>query len=578
MAMEVQVPVDPLLQGRILVVDLIRPDFWRPVGISIASLLVYAPWDPGIPALVHDFWACVSALCASAPHSWALLGDCNLTLSSSESLARAEPNHLKRDAYLACLHAADGYDVWQTQLDADARTSYTCRSYTGHGQSIIDRLAVSRRGTLTATCLVPRDFIPATDHRPVLARIALSVPTHLAGHSPHLASSYSPPPYPPRFRYPKKTDTAKFQAFAQRVDDAVAGERLADQPVTDDASFTRRYLALTRILRSCGADTFDLPQTPPPRPQRPTTPHIRAILLEIHHINQLIAALRQGYLQRLVGRHAWVTPYLRGFQAQPGAPPSWHPDHSSLCLSYLTSLRRTLQRLRYRAERSELERRATRSSRARVDAVLMGGLEQAPLCPDGIKAQTINYFTELFRRAPRAPSLKPWLDTPSVRSIRSRVADHPFSWPQILTLQDLRFLLRKGNPRPAPGPDLWEKWCVRTLSDSSLSLVLDLVNYDITTSTFPECVKPTLLSTIFKRGPRTDLTNYRGITCSNLLKNLPFAWLNHLLSPYLTAQQILPQTQIATQPGVQARDLTSFLSQVEVFSHRHKRPLYLLAP
>ncbi|PIL26788.1 hypothetical protein GSI_11124 [Ganoderma sinense ZZ0214-1] len=420
--------------------------------------------------------------------------------SRHSSMIFGQPNHLKRDAYLACLHAADGYDVWQTQLDADARTSYTCRSYTGHGQSIIDRLAVSRRGTLTATCLVPRDFIPATDHRPVLARIALSVPTHLAGHSPHLASSYSPPPYPPRFRYPKKTDTAKFQAFAQRVDDAVAGERLADQPA------------------------------PPPRPQRPTTPHIRAILLEIHHINQLIAALRQGYLQRLVGRHAWVTPYLRGFQAQPG-----HYNASAIVLS----------------------------------VTFVTG-------PDGIKAQTINYFTELFRRAPRAPSLKPWLDAPSVRSIRSRVADHPFSWPQILTLQDLRFLLRKGNPRPAPGPDLWEKWCVRTLSDSSLSLVLDLVNYEITTSTFPECVKPTLLSTIFKRGPRTDLTNYRGITCSNLLKNLPFAWLNHLLSPYLTAQQILPQTQIATQPGVQARDLTSFLSQVEVFSHRHKRPLYLL--
>nr|VWO99263.1 MRP-like transporter [Ganoderma boninense] len=196
--------------------------------------------------------------------------------------------------------------------------------------------------------------------------------------------------------------------------------------------------------------------------------------------------------------------------------------------------------------------------------------------PDEIKAQTVNYFTELFRRTSRAPSAKPWMDTPSVRAIRARVADHPFSWPQPLTLQDLRFLLRKGNPRPAPGPDLWEKWCVRSLSDYSLSLVLDLVNYEITDSHIPECVKPAALSTIFKRGPRTDLANYRGISCSNLLKNLPFAWLNHLLSRYLTAQQILPQTQIATQPGVQARDLTSFLSQVEAYAHRRKQPLYLL--
>ena len=137
-------------------------------------------------------------------------------------------------------------------------------------------------------------------------------------------------------------------------------------------------------------------------------------------------------------------------------------------------------------------------------------------------------------------------------------------------------MLRKGNPRPAPGPDLWEKWCIRSLSDTSLSLVLDLVNYEISASHFPDCVKPVIMSTIFKRGPRTDLANYRGITCSNLVKNLPFAWLNHLLSRYLMAQQVLPQTQIATQPGVQARDLTSFLSQVETYAHRCKQPLYLL--
>ena len=79
-------------------------------------------------------------------------------------------------------------------------------------------------------------------------------------------------------------------------------------------------------------------------------------------------------------------------------------------------------------------------------------------------------------------------------------------------------MLRKGNPRPAPGPDLWEKWCIRSLSDTSLSLVLDLVNYEISASHFPDCVKPVIMSTIFKRGPRTDLANYRGITCSNLCR------------------------------------------------------------
>ncbi|GJE96473.1 hypothetical protein PsYK624_126700 [Phanerochaete sordida] len=137
-------------------------------------------------------------------------------------------------------------------------------------------------------------------------------------------------------------------------------------------------------------------------------------------------------------------------------------------------------------------------------------------------------------------------------------------------------MLRKGNSRPSPGPDLWEKWCTKSLSDTSLALVLDLVNYEIVHSHFPASVKPATMSTIFKRGSRTDLSNYRGITCSNLMKNLPFAWLNHNLVPYLAEHDILPQSQIATQPGVQARDLTSFLAQAETYARRHKQPLYML--
>ncbi len=84
------------------------------------------------------------------------------------------------------------------------------------------------------------------------------------------------------------------------------------------------------------------------------------------------------------------------------------------------------------------------------------------------------------------------------------------------------------------------------------------------------------MTTIFKRGSRTDLSNYRGITCSNLIKNLPFAWLNYLLSMYITTTGILPETQVATQPGVQARDLTSFLSQVDAYARRHNIPLFAL--
>ncbi|KAI0372496.1 hypothetical protein BV20DRAFT_925147, partial [Pilatotrama ljubarskyi] len=194
--------------------------------------------------------------------------------------------------------------------------------------------------------------------------------------------------------------------------------------------------------------------------------------------------------------------------------------------------------------------------------------------PSGVKDATTRYFSTLFSRTPRVPSQKPWMTTPSIQRIREQTALSPFTWPRLLTLADLRTLLRKGNPRPAPGPDLWEKWCVKTLSDGALSLVLDLVNYEISTSHFPESVKPAIMSTIFKRGARTDLANYRGITCSNLIKNLPFAWLNQLLATYATRHGILPETQVATQPGVQARDLLSFLSQRKGFDRLEPEGFY----
>nr|VWO97891.1 Cytochrome P450 3A13 [Ganoderma boninense] len=424
-----------------------------------------------------------------------IIGDCNVTLTPAESSVNANPTHVKQQAYLSCLNAADGYDVWQTQHDADARTSYTCRSNNDQGRTVIDRAAVSRRGTFTASCSVPGDFIPATDHRPVLAQISLSVPRHLAGHTPRL-QPFPRPSYPPRFRYPKRADTYRFSDFADRVDAAVQEEHLADQPVTDDASFTIRYSALTRILRLCGTDSFELPRPPPPSPSmRPSTPHIRQIVLEIRHVNQLIASLRQGYFLTFIACHEWAIQYLSGFHSQPQSPPSWHHDHNPAFQSYLTSLRRSLQRLRFRAERDELDRRATRSSKACIDAALLGGSTKRlfvhahdtdgppaalqhphdPLTfvtgPEDIKQSTVRYFTELFRQTPRAPSAKPWISSPSVQQIKARTAEHPFLWPQPLTLPDFRSLLRKGNPRPAPGPDLWEKWCIKSLSDDSLTLV-----------------------------------------------------------------------------------------------------------
>jgi hypothetical protein len=96
------------------------------------------------------------------------------------------------------------------------------------------------------------------------------------------------------------------------------------------------------------------------------------------------------------------------------------------------------------------------------------------------------------------------------------------------------------------------------------------------TSHFPDVVKLSTISTIFKRSSRLDLSNYRGICCSNFLLGTPFMWLNRCLVPYLVKQSVLPPGQIATQPGIQGHDLTSFFAQLESWASREKVPLFAL--
>lgn len=74
---------------------------------------------------------------------------------------------------------------------------------------------------------------------------------------------------------------------------------------------------------------------------------------------------------------------------------------------------------------------------------------------------------------------------------------------------------------------------VKALNGFAFSQVARLWNRSIRTSRWPACVKPSYLSTIRKRGDATELANYRGVCTSSLQMNIPFVWMNALLTPYL---------------------------------------------
>ncbi|KAK1215270.1 hypothetical protein PQX77_022130 [Marasmius sp. AFHP31] len=52
--------------------------------------------------------------------------------------------------------------------------------------------------------------------------------------------------------------------------------------------------------------------------------------------------------------------------------------------------------------------------------------------------------------------------------------------------------------------------------------------------------------------------------------------MNSKLVPYLTRHNVIPETQLASHPGAQSRDVISFLSQIESWSFRSHTPLYAL--
>jgi hypothetical protein len=270
----------------------------------------------------------------------------------------------------------------------------------------------------------------------------------------------------------------------------------------------------------------------------------------------------------------------------------------SFC-EYLVSKRRRLNKELYAEKMREIFSRAKLQGRNRMIAALRGGStkklaatgvfvslpqvisvcndpDTLPSDPETVMEETREYFSTLYGRLPPVSVPKPWLTTPSVLNVKDRVQADPFEWPKPASVARFRALLRKGNQKPSPGPDQWEKWCVKALSDNALSLVLDLHNYVVMNSRFPGDLKDMWITMFHKRGLRTDLENWRGLFLSNFLANSPISWLTTELTAYSSRIGIVPETQVAVQQGVQTRDLMSFLAGIQTWSERHKETIYAL--
>jgi hypothetical protein len=345
------------------------------------------------------------------------------------------------------------------------------------------------------------------------------------------------------------------------VDEKIIAKSIHDSPVICDNSFILRYNALTLIFKECGDAIFGRVK----RNKRAishfvTLPRIQRIQSDIKHLGGALRMTQERFSGEVSRTSLMVYQrYLTKFQAE--------PDKSTNFRSFLLSQKRTLHKSLYNERMSEIYARTHTTDKKRVAGVLHGGSAKKMMSngdyfgmptalishdgdtlvtdPEMVKSVTKDYWSKLYTRQDTPDVPKPWLSTPSVIDVCKRVEAEPFQWPVPSNITNFRAMLRRGNHRPAPGPDEWEKWCIKNLPDFALSLVLDLHNYEVMNSKFPGDIKDMWLTYLHKRGICTNLINYHGLMLSNFLANSPMTWLNLKLIPYVAKLNVIPETQVA---------------------------------
>jgi hypothetical protein len=120
--------------------------------------------------------------------------------------------------------------------------------------------------------------------------------------------------------------------------------------------------------------------------------------------------------------------------------------------------------------------------------------------PSEVKTETCKYWENLYAQQPIPNIEKPWLLTKSVKDVHDHVLSDPFQWPRKANITDFHVLIRKGNMRPSPGPDGMEKWCIKSLTNYSLTPILELHNYMTINSCFLGNIKDMYLTMFHKQG------------------------------------------------------------------------------
>jgi hypothetical protein len=606
-----KVPPTTSSSDRIAAVDLTIPTS-DGHGKQVRVIGIYAPARPiGNGRNLTDFWSQVQKL-TRIDHDWVVLGDFNAYLNPWEEMGGSIRGYMAvldslRKAYRVFLANTSAIDAWHQNPHVNIWHDWTSRGHSSpDAKKILDRVAFARQMTCRSI-ITHRPIVARTNHRAVEAHLITGA---LLPNTKHGLKNLAPR----RLRQPRGWRTGQeYASMNEHIKHSINMEPPPREP-TSEKSYDELLDYCHNTFTAACKRVFPKKTPNPVNPSITGTesPACNRMSKSIQLIGRLIRAEANGHMQRFLAREPDGRKLMSRLPRPNNEPPR---DMTNIPLGTSLASRRTIHALRTEKRRllTELRiltRQAIPLSAAMTDrrdfaTALKGGrikhlfepheVTNPPLLMKStsadnrtrtIYASTPNdrldvftdYYSNLYADTDLPDSQKEWMTSTAARHIQDKTGgENTMEWPKLLGLGDLRKILGRGNPKPSPGPDGWEKWALRHTEDDFLTLVMSLLNYTLQHNHFPERLKENYLAPLYKnKGDATDPANYRGVVYANLLFSLASSHFAHTLQDYARQRALVPASQMATQPGVQPGDMTALLNQVHAAGIVSKQSYYAI--
>lgn len=608
-------------QNQMVAVSLTLPDI---IGRRRALRIIgiYAPTNITLVErqFLVQFWDAVKALTLQQ-EQWIVGGDFNSILHHWERTTELDtPGRYSTSQYRRFLTETAGIDAWENQHRVVVQRDYTCFGMNaGNFKSILDRFAYHK--TIACRKIETSNFlIPATNHRPVVAHLSTGALVPPSREWKNLA----PPRYK---KPKGNAGADRLEKLKQSLDVALTARPIAKDIKTAQDFDTALDACDVAFDRACRVSFVKKSQTRSSgAAQKGLNPQADAQAGRIKVINRMIRAADEGRLLQLLSSSPQCAEEFRLINLPPHDPSvrrqlvlarrnvSKQFHKASAQLLAQTAAAAQKEDFKYALSGGPIKslfKPVEITSTPLVQCIAPDGSDTSdeikrncgdligtsgvrrtyvapatfdpaaadrpsvqyiihdedPVLVAATPAARLEAFTvyqeKLLDHAEPPHVDKDWLNSEEGHRIRADLQQTPFEWPRLMSMGDLKYTLFKGNPKPSPGPDGWEKWALRHAGDKFLEVILALVNFCLSTNYFPPRLKQNFLAPLYKRGDLTDPRNYRGIAYANCVYNLVNSWYAICLHRYAWNVSLIPDTQIAAQRGVQPGDLTYFLSQVD---------------